>query len=75
MYVGICEDDAEQMLTLTKLIEAQPSPVPVQILQFATLDQLEQSIKKPDILFLDIEVGKENSIAYFEKSAIFISCF
>lgn len=69
MYVGICEDDAEQMLTLTKLIEAQPSPVPVQILQFATLDQLEQSIKKPDILFLDIEVGKENSIAYFEKSA------
>lgn len=69
MYVGICEDDAEQMLTLIKLIEAQPSPAPIQILPFATLQQLEQSSNKLDMLFLDIEVGKENSIAYFEKSA------
>ena len=68
MYVGICEDDAEQMLALIKLIETQPAPVPIQILQFATLEQLELSITKPDILFLDIEVGKKNSIAYFEKS-------
>lgn len=69
MYVGICEDDSEQMLALMKLIEHQSAPVPVQIMQFATLQQLEQSSKIPDILFLDIEVGKENSIAYFEKSA------
>jgi DNA-binding LytR/AlgR family response regulator len=69
MYVGICEDDAEQMLALIKLIEAQPSPVPVQILQFATLEQLEQSVKKPDILFLDIEVGNQNSIAYLSQSS------
>ena len=69
MYVGICEDDAEQMLALKKLVERQSAPVPVQILQFATLQQLELSSRMPDILFLDIEVGKENSIAYFEQSA------
>ena len=69
MYVGICEDDVEHMLALVKLIERQSSPVTVQILQFATLQQLEQSNRMPDILFLDIEVGKENSIAYFERSA------
>ena len=69
MYVGICEDDAEQMLALKKLVERQSAPVPVQILQFATLQQLELSRRLPDILFLDIEVGKENSIAYFEQSA------
>lgn len=68
MYVGICEDDVQQMLKMVTLIEKQPCPVPVQILQFATLQQLEQSIIKPDILFLDIEVGATNSIDFLSQS-------
>ena len=68
MYVGICEDDVEQMMDLIKLIEQQNAPVPVHIVQFATLQQLEQCSQKLDILFLDIEVGKENSIAFLEQS-------
>lgn len=68
MYVGICEDDLQSMLHLIQLIEAQHCPVPIHIVQFATLQQLEQSKQKIDLLFLDIEIGTDNSIAFLAQS-------
>lgn len=68
MYVGICEDNAQDMYHLIQLLKALDCPVPLQILQYTTLLQLEESLPKPDVLFLDIEIGTENSIEYFGQS-------
>lgn len=68
MYVGICEDDLQSMLHLIQLIESQHCPVPIHIVQFATLQQLEQSKQIIDLLFLDIEVDSDNSIVFFSQS-------
>ena len=70
MYVGVCDDNIQDREELIRCVKKQDSPVPVQILSFSTIYELEQSKQKPDVLFLDIEVGEENSIEYFQKSSL-----
>lgn len=70
MFVGICDDNPQDRNELVQLIEKQDCPVPVQTRSFSAIYELEQSQQKPDVLFLDIEIGEENSIAYFQKSSV-----
>lgn len=68
MFVGVCDDSIQDREEIIQNIKKQDSPVPVQILSFSAIYELEQSKQKPDVLFLDIEVGEENSIVYFQQS-------
>lgn len=67
MFVGVCDDNFDDRKEIIRLIEKQNSPVPVQILSFSTIYELEQSKQKPDVLFLDIEIGEENGIEYVQR--------
>ena len=43
MFVGVCDDNFDDRKEIIRLIEKQNSPVPVQILSFSTIYELEQS--------------------------------
>lgn len=62
MNVGICDDAQECQLAISQLIEEQHVPEPINIMTFSTLEALLSQTKLLDILFLDIEVGEENSL-------------
>lgn len=68
VLVGICDDNQQDREALTQLIQGQHCCASVKIVVFSSLCELEHSKQKPDILFLDIEVGEENSIEYFHRS-------
>lgn len=67
MYVTICDDDAQARTQLVTLLQSQNWPVPVQFQQFDTLPQLTDCSQPMDVLFLDIEVGQENSLAWLSQ--------
>ena len=67
MDVGVCDDDAQIRAQLITLLQNKNWPVPVQIQQFSTLTQVTAWPQPLDVLFLDIEVGQENSLLWLAQ--------
>lgn len=67
MYVGICDDELTIHTQVADLLEQQKWPVPIEILSFTSLDGLLEQYQSLDVLFLDIEVGTENSLEFLAK--------
>lgn len=67
MRIGICDDELESRMQIRKLIKAQSCMEEIQIEEFSTLEQLKQCSHRLDVLFLDIEIGSDNSLDYVEK--------
>lgn len=67
MDVGVCDDDAQIRAQLITLLQNKNWPVPVQIQQFSTLAQVTAWPQPLDVLFLDIEVGQENSLSWLAQ--------
>lgn len=64
MYIGICDDEPENLEEIAALIQKQNCLISMEIVKFSTMQQLCQHTQKLDVLFLDIEVGQENSLEY-----------
>lgn len=67
MYVGVCDDDRNSLIEVTQLIKAQEVLTPIKIITMSTLAELLEVQKKLDILFLDIEIGQENSLDFLNQ--------
>lgn len=67
MDVGICDDDQECRVAILQLLKTQNVQIPINIFIFSTLEELLCTTQSLDLIFLDIEVGEENSLAYFSK--------
>lgn len=67
MYVGICDDELTIHTQVADLLKQQKWPVPIEILSFTSLDGLLEQYQSLDVLFLDIEVGTENSLEFLAK--------
>lgn len=71
MQVGICDDDAQCRNYLKSLLqENNIFTEPIIISEFSSVQQLSNQLKKVDILFLDIEVGTENSLTYLAQTIL-----
>lgn len=67
MDVGICDDDQACRAAILQLIKTQNVQIPVNIFIFSTLEELLCTTQSLDLIFLDIEVGQENSLEYFNR--------
>lgn len=69
MQVGICDDDPQCRCFLKTLLKQGTICSEFMIInEFESLQQLTDYTQKIDILFLDIEVGNDNSLTYLSQT-------
>lgn len=69
MQVGICDDDPQCRNYFKTLIQRNNIfTVPMIITEFSSIRQLLNQLKKIDLLFLDIELGNDNTLTYLTQT-------
>lgn len=67
MYIGICDDDEIIHNEIVQLLNQQKLEVPMVIVPLTNLQDLMEWEQELDVLFLDIEVGNQNSLEYLKQ--------
>lgn len=69
MYIGICDDEEIHINEIMQLLKQQKLEIPMAIVPMTSLQEVMKWVQELDVLFLDIELGNENSLEYLKQHA------